>query len=387
MRTRELDPLSPAVLQALGWCYYQARRFDESLATFRAMLEAIPDFAYGLVTFSWLLRHTGAMDEAVRSAEKALTLSSGSPFYLCAVGAAYAAAGKETQARNVLDQLEQTAPHSYISPYHRAMIHLQLGDRERRWNFWSRRTRSKMPGSSGLVSNRRWDRLRGEPAFDQILRDLRHPAIDRKPARTAALKALTKENVRKHIAPITTQIAIPTPETTTGENEEARQLYTAGRYYSTRRTAEGLRQAIERLNARSRSIRTSRSRTPSSRIATRCSTGTSNHRRPKHGRARRKSALAAVEADPDLAEAHASLGFVRLHYDRDWIAAERELRRAIQLKSPEIRWPIAGTPTVCRPWAVTTKLTPRSSTGATDLAAVGGDRDGGGERSVSGRQV
>ena len=37
------------------------------------------------------------MDEAVHSAEKALTLSSGSPFYLCAVGAAYAAAGKETQ--------------------------------------------------------------------------------------------------------------------------------------------------------------------------------------------------------------------------------------------------------------------------------------------------
>jgi tetratricopeptide (TPR) repeat protein len=38
-----------------------------------------------------------------------------------------------------------------------------------------------------------------------------------------------------------------------------------------------------------------------------------------------------VEADPNLAEAHASLGFVRLHYDRDWIGAERELRKAINL--------------------------------------------------------
>jgi tetratricopeptide (TPR) repeat protein len=46
----------------------------------------------------------------------------------------------------------------------------------------------------------------------------------------------------------------------------------------------------------------------------------------------KESALAAVEADPQLAEAHASLGFVKLHYDRDWIAAERELRKAIQLK-------------------------------------------------------
>ncbi len=28
-----------------------------------------------------------------------------------------------------------------------------------------------------------WDPLRGEPLLDQILRDLRHPALDRKPSR------------------------------------------------------------------------------------------------------------------------------------------------------------------------------------------------------------
>jgi tetratricopeptide (TPR) repeat protein len=44
------------------------------------------------------------------------------------------------------------------------------------------------------------------------------------------------------------------------------------------------------------------------------------------------SAVRAVAADPELAEAHASLGFVRLHFDRDWEAAERELRKAILLK-------------------------------------------------------
>src|SRR6202008_1954129 len=45
----------------------------------------------------------------------------------------------------------------------------------------------------------------------------------------------------------------------------------------------------------------------------------------------KQSALRAVEADPQLAEAHASLGFVRLHFDRDWNDAERELRKAILL--------------------------------------------------------
>ena len=33
-----------------------------------------------------------------------------------------------------------------------------------------------------------------------------------------------------------------------------------------------------------------------------------------------------------MAEAHSSLGFIRLHHDRDWDDAERELRKAIELK-------------------------------------------------------
>jgi TolB-like protein/Tfp pilus assembly protein PilF len=331
MRTRELDPLSPAVLQALGWCYYQARRFEESLATFRAMLEAVPDFAYGLATLSWLLRHTGATDEAVRLAEKALTLSSGSPFYLCAVGAAYAAAGRQTEARKVLDQLEQAAAHSYVSPYHRALIHLHLGDRERALEFLFDAYMIKDAWLVWLGVEPQWDPLRGEPVFDQILRDLRHPSVDRKPTRSAAPRE-RRQKRGSHIAPITKQIIIPTPETTTGENEEARQLYTAGRYYATRRTAEGLRQAIERLE---RAVELD----PDFAIALAeladCYALLNWYVEPPPAEAwerAKESALAAVEADPQLAEAHASLGFVRLHYDRDWIAAERELRKAIQLK-------------------------------------------------------
>jgi serine/threonine-protein kinase len=46
--------------------------------------------------------------------------------------------------------------------------------------------------------------------------------------------------------------------------------------------------------------------------------------------AARKAALKAVELNPDLAEAHASLADVLLHFDRDWQNAEYEYRRTIQ---------------------------------------------------------
>jgi serine/threonine-protein kinase len=45
----------------------------------------------------------------------------------------------------------------------------------------------------------------------------------------------------------------------------------------------------------------------------------------------RAAALKALEIDDSLAEAHASLGFVKFYYDWDWPGAEREFQRAIAL--------------------------------------------------------
>ena len=45
----------------------------------------------------------------------------------------------------------------------------------------------------------------------------------------------------------------------------------------------------------------------------------------------KEAALKAVEIDDDLAEAHSSLGLVRLYYDNDWAAAESEFKKCLEL--------------------------------------------------------
>jgi len=45
----------------------------------------------------------------------------------------------------------------------------------------------------------------------------------------------------------------------------------------------------------------------------------------------REAALAALHLDDSLAEAHSSLAFVKMHYEWDWVTAEREFQRAIDL--------------------------------------------------------
>ncbi|HEX8558215.1 MAG TPA: protein kinase [Pyrinomonadaceae bacterium] len=116
------------------------------------------------------------------------------------------------------------------------------------------------------------------------------------------------------------------------DDEEAHQLYVAGRYFATRRTAEGLRQAVERLE---RAVK----RDPRFAIAwaelADCYALMNWYVEPPPEGAWDRAvfaALSAVEADDSLSEAHASLGFVKLYYERDWQGAERELSRAVELK-------------------------------------------------------
>ena len=128
------------------------------------------------------------------------------------------------------------------------MIHLHLGERERALELLLNAYAIRDAWVVWLGVEPQWDPLRGEPAFEEILRDTA-PSGALSQARSAAVAATPKRTKRRRTASRRSQrqILIPTPETQSGENEEARQLYTAGRYYATRRTAEGLRQAIERL--------------------------------------------------------------------------------------------------------------------------------------------
>lgn len=328
LRARELDPLSPSVVQALAWCYYQSRRFDESLLTYENMLEAAPDFAYGLATYAWTLRGAGRGEDAVAASEKALQQSSGGQFFVAGLGASYAVAGRVDDARAALRQLNEMSARAYVSPYLKALIHVHLGEHEPALALLKDAYKIKDGWLVWLGVEPQWDSLRGDPSFEELMSRTRNPAPQ------TIIESIPVSRRGKAAAaptPITSAIATPAPQTSPGAEDEARQLFTAGRYYATRRTAEGMRQAIHRLE---RAVELKPDYAEAYSELADCYALLNWYVEPPPAEAwerAKRAALSAVQADPSLAEAHASLGFVRLHYDRDWEGAERELQKAIVL--------------------------------------------------------
>ena len=123
------------------------------------------------------------------------------------------------------------------------------------------------------------------------------------------------------------------------ENAEAYQLYLKGRYYLNRRTPEGLKKGIEyfqQATDKDPNYALAYAGMADSYSLLGSAVGGISPREnfPKA----RAAALKALELDDTLAEAYAALVLVRLRYDWDWLAAEREIKRAIELNP---NYPIA----------------------------------------------
>jgi len=124
----------------------------------------------------------------------------------------------------------------------------------------------------------------------------------------------------------------PSPAPVEGRREKpgSREAYLKGRYFWNLRSEEGLRKAIYCFESAIRED--PEFALPYSGLADSL-TLLSFYEIVSPSEAMpsaRRAALKAIELDPNLAEAHASLADVLLHFDRDWQAADREYRRSIQ---------------------------------------------------------
>ncbi len=113
------------------------------------------------------------------------------------------------------------------------------------------------------------------------------------------------------------------------ESNEAYQLYLEGRFYWNKRTGEALKKSIEYFNQ-------AIEKDPGFALAyagvADCYVVPANRLPPREAMPKAKAAaMRALELDETLAEAHTSLGRVLAAYDWDWMSAEKEYKRAIEL--------------------------------------------------------
>ena len=173
-RALEADPVNDFSLWELGLAYYFARQFDDAVEQCRRAIAVEARSHWSHMVLAWALEEQTKFQEAISELNLAARLDD-NPQILASLGHAHAASGRRDDAQRVIAVLQETAKRRYVSPYDVAAIYAALGEKEQTLE-WLERAYEDRSGwlALWLKVDPRFDRLRSEPRFQNILRRVGH---------------------------------------------------------------------------------------------------------------------------------------------------------------------------------------------------------------------
>jgi adenylate cyclase len=168
-RAVHADPFNNAAQQALGQAFYLARDFESALIPFLEAIQLDPGNPSFYIYPAWAYTQLGQYDAALELLERAVELSSISPFHLAEYGMTLAFAGRQEEAEAILEQLAALEGASAASPFHFAQIHMALGNSDKALDGFEAAFDSRENGLFYIAFGAQFDGLRGMSRFDALI--------------------------------------------------------------------------------------------------------------------------------------------------------------------------------------------------------------------------
>jgi adenylate cyclase len=158
----ELDPAAPLLNTAVGGCLYRLRRYPAALRQLQSTLEWPPDFYHAYWTMARVYEAQRHFDRALECFNHARAATPANPAVLADEGHCRAEMGDRQGARQILEQLLRY-------PLGFAIVHLGLGEIDVALDYLRAAVRERVRGLIWLGVDPRFDNLRENPAFRQVI--------------------------------------------------------------------------------------------------------------------------------------------------------------------------------------------------------------------------
>ena len=174
----KLDPLSPIISANAGLYSYYEHNYDDAIAKYKLTLQSDPDF--------WVARHylalayvqKGMHNEAIAELRKLIKVPESGPIpdqvveaeseASASLGFAYGMAGRQAEARAILDQLQALSKRRYVSGLYFAIIHAGLKDSDKAMEYLNKAFDARHPGLVLIRIEPMFDGLRSDERFKQL---------------------------------------------------------------------------------------------------------------------------------------------------------------------------------------------------------------------------
>lgn len=171
-RASELDPLNLRIVGLESMFLVHAGKTDEAMARREKVLELDPNFWGKHQGNAMFYIDKGMYAEAAEAAKKAIELSGRNPWAMGLAGHALAKSGKPAEARAIVDEMLKGSDGPSFRPHTVALVYTALGENDKALYWLERAFERRDPGMTFLKVDRKWDDLRAEPRFVELLKKM-----------------------------------------------------------------------------------------------------------------------------------------------------------------------------------------------------------------------
>ncbi len=176
-RALELDPLSPIITFEMGLGFFYARDYDKAIEYYQKTLELDPDFppAHGQLPAAYEQKRM--YDQAITGFQKGTNLKGSREWYFSLSGLAhvYAVSGNKGEAQKLLSEMKDLSVRQYVPADRIALIYAGLGDKDEAFAWLEKAYDERSFNMTWLKVEPRWDSLRSDPRFADLVRRLGLP--------------------------------------------------------------------------------------------------------------------------------------------------------------------------------------------------------------------
>lgn len=167
---RELDPLSAIINTEVALPDFYARQYDHAIEHLKTVEVLFPDFFPTHLYLGWAYTQKAMYDEAVGEYEKALALSNRHSLVLAYLGYTQGIAGRSSEARTLISELDEISKRKNVTPYRYALIYAGLGDKDMAFQWLNRAYDERDIMMIHVNVSPFSDSLRQDPRFDELIR-------------------------------------------------------------------------------------------------------------------------------------------------------------------------------------------------------------------------
>ena len=171
----KLDPLSCLYNNNVAWRYYNFGQVERAIEQRKKTLELNHGYVDAMDGLAEDYLCMSMYSEAIASVEKAMSLAGRTPRLVTTLARAYALSGRKDKAETLLKELQERAANEYIVPTFFAELYASLGNKEEAFLWLEKGYQERNWIMLFLRTARRWDPLRSDPRFDELVQRMNFP--------------------------------------------------------------------------------------------------------------------------------------------------------------------------------------------------------------------